>query len=70
MVSKRTGIRITAALVGLVAALLFAGCGKGTVLSGIAAPELPRDEATWLNGPADLAALRGKVVLVEAWHPS
>ncbi len=58
-------------LVSWLLALFLVGCGEGVVLTAKApAPPLPQDEATWLNGRADFAALHGHVVLVEAWHPS
>jgi hypothetical protein len=56
----------------LLALLALAACKRGgVVLTGEqAAPELPTDEALWLNGKIDLAAVRGQVLLIEAWAPS
>jgi hypothetical protein len=59
----------------LVAVVLASvGCKRGGVeLTGsqrVPAPEVPADARRWLNGKVKLAELKGKVVLVEAWHPS
>jgi hypothetical protein len=63
-----------AVLMIAVIGMSLAGCRRGgTTLVGdsaATAPELPREDASWLNGKLDLAAARGSVVLVEAWHPS
>lgn len=58
----------------LLIALALAGCSRGGAeLTGpqrTAAPEVPTDAQRWLHGSVTLAELKGKVVLVEAWHPS
>jgi hypothetical protein len=54
--------------------LALAGCSRGGVMltgdKAVAAPELPTDDAVWMNGKIDLAALHGQVLLIEAWSPS
>ena len=58
----------------LLVALALGACARGgTPLRGddaMTAPEVPASDASWLHGKVDLAAERGKVVLVEAFHPS
>lgn len=68
----------------LAAAVIGGGCaylkmrgpsGATTALGGsIAAkeaPEMPESVDRWVNGaPVTFAASRGKVVLIEGWHPA
>jgi hypothetical protein len=64
---KRRGLLL------FVLAALALGCARGGVTftgdQAKPAPELPADEAVWLNGRGALSKLGGQVVLVEAWHP-
>ncbi len=69
------------ALVTLACALTTLGCdkkGTGGPSPGASANEAApmadfpsREVSSWVNGaPTPLAEARGKVVLVEAWHPT
>jgi hypothetical protein len=67
------GVLVVAAFVGL---RVYRGPSGATSayggdLEARLLPEFPKAGAeSWVNGaPQSLAALRGSVVLVEAWHP-
>lgn len=70
--TPRRALLLAAAL--LTAAPALGACSKapsGETAAGPAAPELPGRADAWVNGaPVTFAALRGSVVLVEAWHPT
>lgn len=83
--SKRSG-KVKWIVVGALAAAVVVGggcaylkmrgpSGATTALGGSIpakeAPELPDGVDRWVNGaPVTFAASRGKVVLIEGWHPA
>jgi hypothetical protein len=82
--ARRAGSKVKWVALALVAVLLGGGAvsmarrgpsgataAMGGSIPAKPAPELPAEANRWVNGdPVSLAAARGQVLLVEAWHPA
>ena len=64
-------ISAAAAIVGARGGFVLGSGSAGQATSAQQLPELPSDANQWVNGaPVSIAAMPGKALLIEAWHPA